>query len=98
MCILCRAVDEDFHHLFFQCSYVKAVWILFRKWFQVPDFLCGNDLLECLRFWFGKTGNQCLLPLFMIIGIWKARNLGIFEDSLPSVEAMTRRVLFHWNG
>lgn len=97
MCILCRAAEEELHHLFIHCRYVKAVWMLFQDWFQVPDFLCGFDLLDCLHLWFSKSGNQSLLPLFMITGIWRTRNLGIFEDSLPSVESTTCKVLFQWN-
>lgn len=77
-CILCRSENEDIHHLFIHCRFVHLVWQDIRDKVYAPDNWKGPDLEVCICNWIKVHGPNSTIPFFLIVGIWKVRNAGIF--------------------
>lgn len=99
-CGLCGIVDEDIHHVFFQCTAPTQLWIRLWNWLGVrgsPNSLGG--LLRWLRRRFRGTG---LRSKFCHVGvaatvyhIWNARNRAIFDGEKPEVDDIFRKIVIH---
>lgn len=94
-CILCRSENEDIHHLFIHCRFVHLVWQAIRDKVYAPDDWKGPDLEGCICNWLKVHGPNSTIPFFMIAGIWKVRNTGIFENQTPDALNTALNILYH---
>lgn len=99
-CGLCGMVEENAHHLFFQCTYSTQLWL--KLWTSL-DVQCSvtslGGLLRVIRRRFRGNGvhvRYCQSGIAAVVyHIWQARNRAIFDNERPDVEALFRKVLIH---
>ena len=99
-CRLCGADLETHDHLFFECSYVAAVWSEVRARFLIPSRI--GSIGECLA-WLecSARGKECLdkARVFALSSttyyVWHARNSMAFEDNRIPEEALAKIIITH---
>jgi len=82
-CCLCRQDSEDFLHLFIRTPFAVEIWARVATILGVPQINDAPSILECFRLWNSRAKAHRTLPLYVLWGIWHARNAPIFEGILP---------------
>lgn len=88
-CVLCRKDSESTNHLFMHCSFSKVIWDHFSNlncsWVMPHELL---NLFSQRNSWGmgvrGKCFWACLIHAVQL-GIWKERNLRIFDGKHKSI-------------
>lgn len=99
MCVMCGQHDECFSHLFFQCSFVKAIW---HHWWNLWSLPCCH--VSTLDDFWKRRGSSPSKTSFLKIAwsigpslifwqVWLERNRRIFLDKKLILEQVWRRVL-----
>ena len=83
-CVLCKSEGESANHLFMHCRFAKAIWDHFFEklhWQWVMPGTIYDLFWQWTPVGLGELGKyfwRCLIHA-VLWGIWRERNLGIFE-------------------
>jgi len=97
-CVLCNQANETIQHLFFECTYAKALWSALLTWQGIRRPVAGWD--EELRWAEKKTKrNTAAAELYKmavaatVYHVWKERNTRIFQAKVTGWEAMSKKII-----
>lgn len=99
-CPMCGTCNETTQHLFFQCSFSKAIWSDIKNWLGVRRHM--TTLKSALK-WIKKgsrgsswqtKGKKAALTA-TVYHIWSARNRKIHENEVPYIEHIIRKIKSH---
>jgi len=85
-CILCKKSKETTHHLFFECSFLIAVWERVKTSIKLSRAWVGNFITKCFKNWKAQIFLYPTLSAFICWYIWMKKNSAIFEDRIPSFQ------------
>lgn len=99
-CCLCAHMDESTEHLFFSCSFTRSVWERIRAWVGLRRAM---STLHIVMKWIKKESRgtswhnkaKRIALVSTVYHIWMARNKMIFEDLIPHVDSIVRRIKTH---
>lgn len=79
-CVLCEGGrDETAAHMFIRCSFARAIWG--KMGIAIP--ITGEYMQEI---WDGISHRDPCLVSCAVWGIWRSRNLRIFENKMAMVD------------
>lgn len=92
-CVLCKNHLETLSHMFFQCTFVKAIWYKIRKWLGIKREM--STLSSAIK-WIKKDYNGALIKSKAVVlalastvyHIWMARNSVIFSHMHAEVDGL----------
>lgn len=88
----CGLYTEDCKHPFIKCSFVVVVWTEVSILFGV-SFPCDfESILDFFYSWSLHAKAYRAVPLYVLWGIWSARNKLIFEDKQPLVHLLALNI------
>ncbi|XP_052172247.1 uncharacterized protein LOC127788174 [Diospyros lotus] len=96
-CPFCCVVEESSDHLFFLCSFNRAVWLQIKVWFGMSRVM--SSISSAIK-WISKDakGSSWICKVKRIAlacsvyQIWGARNCLIFYGIRPTVEGLVCRI------
>ncbi|XP_074293059.1 uncharacterized protein LOC141619963 [Silene latifolia] len=98
-CVLYKAANESYSHLFFSCSFSKTLWERILHWLGLPhhstDF--KNELVWSLhrkhiRHWKNGWFRSCLAAA--CYHLWSERNIRLFQGIERPVDKLLRTIKF----
>ncbi|KAL9677949.1 hypothetical protein QQ045_015787 [Rhodiola kirilowii] len=98
-CVFCKATEESRNHLFFDCSFTKAVWLHVTEFLNVLQAPSNWELL--IPWYKGLTQKRLRTKLIAAActramnGIWLARNAKIFKDEDTTVISLVRETVWY---
>lgn len=90
----CKRVPESIAHLFFQCTFVKAIWQRVRCWLMVGKAMITlHSAVKWIKKYFGGAHIQSKAVVLafaaIVYAVWSARNKVIFAGaSLSSADIL----------
>lgn len=92
-CVLCSSGIESHQHLFFQCSFVEALWLHYCGNFglSVPSSINAVASLLSLPLVVATPGLRVVLKLLLQVVVyctWRERNVRVFQQVSTSVAAL----------
>ncbi|XP_075085145.1 uncharacterized protein LOC142168364 [Nicotiana tabacum] len=97
-CVLCNQDNETIHHLFFECTYAKALWSALLPWQIIRRPVAGWD--EELQWAEKKTKrNTAATELYKmavaatVYHVWQERNTRIFQAKVTGWEAVSKKII-----
>ncbi|KAK9682593.1 hypothetical protein RND81_10G084200 [Saponaria officinalis] len=98
-CVLCKSCSESHRHLFFNCSFSKAIWHDLLRWMCVSRK--SSDLILEL-YWTQRRGHKKHWKTNWFWGslsaavyfIWHERNLRIFEGRERSIAQIIQSIKY----
>ncbi|KAF4346945.1 hypothetical protein F8388_014301 [Cannabis sativa] len=93
MCVLCNTTLESEVHLFWECSFARALW--FQSPWSFHTAALQFDNFEQMFTWFGSFDDHNLLyhTACVMEEIWRSRNDMTFNNSPPDPNASHRRIM-----
>ncbi|XP_060968504.1 uncharacterized protein LOC133036050 [Cannabis sativa] len=93
MCALCNTTLESEVHLFWECSFARALW--FQSPWSFHTAALQFDNFEQLFTWFGSFDDHNLLfhSACVMEEIWLSRNDMTFHNSSPDLNASHHRIM-----
>lgn len=97
MCVFCKNVLESTSHLFFNCTFVKAVWYKFRLWLNIHRSM--STLQSSIK-WIKKEfrgnfiHNKTVVLAFAatVYTIWNIRNKVLFTNCSSSTDECVKLI------
>jgi ribonuclease HI len=92
-CALCKDAAEDLHHLFVHCAFSINIWTFLKQHFSLTTDWKGSSFTDCFISWTSASSAPHSLAAHVCWQTWKERNLAVFEDRPPSLQAVLHRIL-----
>lgn len=96
-CVLCSSGLESHHHLFFQCSFVQAIWTRYCGNLipSVPSSLQAVAVLLSNHQIASSPGLSAVIKLLLqciIYSVWRERNSRIFRQTASTEHVVIAQV------
>jgi ribonuclease HI len=92
-CILCKSASESTLHVFFHCSFIRAIWSNLSSALKIISPWSGSSIQDCFCTWFKDNNIHKMLPVHLCWRVWKARNEAIFQERTPSIKRISNHFL-----
>ncbi|XP_019239049.1 PREDICTED: uncharacterized protein LOC109219081 [Nicotiana attenuata] len=97
-CVLCKQANETIQHLFFECTYAKALWSTLLACQGIRRPVAGWD--KELRWAEKKTKRKTtaaelykMTVATTIYHVWQERNTRIFQANVTGWEAVSKKII-----
>lgn len=92
-CVFCKQNLKTVEHLYFKCTFVKAIWTKFRNWLGIMKEM--STLKSTIK-WIKKDHKGALITSKVVTlafastvyHVWKARNEAIFSHKQADVSTL----------
>ncbi|OIT27527.1 hypothetical protein A4A49_64045, partial [Nicotiana attenuata] len=99
-CVLCKQMDETFDHLFFDCSWIKALWLRLLRWLgydrNVSDWQNEINWISMVA---KLRSGHCMIVAcafgMMVHTIWRERNRLRFQGGTVIVNNICKEIAIH---
>ena len=90
-CFMCEEEEENIDHLLIHCKFAKMLWDLLLSIVGI-SWVFPQSVIHTLLAWQGTAVGKkrrkiwFAAPLCLFWNIWRARNLLVFENEVPSAQ------------
>lgn len=99
-CVFCKSVLKSIDHLFFRCTFVKAVWLRIKHRLGITRYMntLGNTIKQIRKnYKCAFIHNKAIILAFadVVYVVWKTRNEVFHRNLHASVNAVTTAIQFN---
>jgi hypothetical protein len=87
-CMLCKNVEESSFHMFMEFPFTIQVWKEVSARLEHGCIWQGPSIEDSWKDWSASRSNENIkaIPLLIMWGVWLARNVTIFKDTISSLD------------